>query len=305
MTTQSKAATTVPEPLVREQLATMLAHEMFANAPVLSRFLRFIVEQTLQGHRVTELIILREVFDKSLDVDPAGDQVARGAARRLRDRLREYYSQPLDHKVVITVDKGGYVPTWHLASAPSSADAQRVRLRSEPMMLSREQAKVMIFEHDFYCREWHEIGKGIKHQYRVHACEGALVVIDDATGLMWPRGGSWDEGLHDLTLKGAEQYVAQLNTERWGGFDDWRLPTLPEAMSLMLPKDKVPAGEKVLHLDLVFERSGAKRVWTSDFDSRVSTQTSSFFRWLVFYTEGFCVSSEMDSAGVKAVRANI
>jgi serine/threonine-protein kinase len=88
-------------------------------------------------------------------------------------------------------------------------------------------------------------------------CEDLLVVVDDATGLMWQRGGPSDGR---LTFEEAEEYIAQLNAERWGGFDDWRLPTLEEAMSLMLPKDQLPADG--LYLDPVFERDSPSRIWT-------------------------------------------
>jgi hypothetical protein len=317
------ASTTVPEHLVREQLQTMLAHESFAGAEVLSKLLRFIVEETLLGRSdsLKEHVILCEVFGRSIDVSPAEDAVVRGAARRLRTRLHEYYSQPLDHKVVISVEKGGYVATFKLVaesalvsaheekSFPSPADAPLVRLRSDSRMLSRDEAKVMLFQHDFYSRGWHATGKGIDHRYRIQPCEGQamLVVVDDATGLMWQRNGSWDEGFDSLTFPDAKEYVARLNSERRCGFDDWRLPTLEEAMSLMLPKDKLPTGEtRATHLDLAFERYVAEFIWTADFASSIS-------RWLVSYQHGFCAESAQENppaqrihrAAVKAVRSTM
>jgi hypothetical protein len=186
------------------------------------------------------------------------------------------------------------------------------------MMLSRDEVKVMLFKHDFYSRGWHTTGKGIDHRYRIQPCEGQamLVVVDDATGLMWPRNDSCDEGFDSITFPEAKEYVARLNTERRCGFDDWRLPTLEEAMSLMLPKDKLPAGEtRVTHLDLAFERSAAEFIWTADFASSISSGwfDPDISRWLVSYRYGNCAESAQQNppaqrvyrAGVKAVRSNL
>ncbi|HEU6437869.1 MAG TPA: DUF1566 domain-containing protein [Nitratidesulfovibrio sp.] len=59
----------------------------------------------------------------------------------------------------------------------------------------------------------------------------ALVAYQPATGLLWQRGGSeWG-----LTLDEARDHVAELNAARFAGFDDWRLPTVDEACTLLVP----------------------------------------------------------------------
>ncbi len=59
----------------------------------------------------------------------------------------------------------------------------------------------------------------------------ALVAYQPATGLLWQRGGSeWG-----LTLDEARDHVAELNAARFAGFDDWRLPTVDEACTLLAP----------------------------------------------------------------------
>jgi len=56
-------------------------------------------------------------------------------------------------------------------------------------------------------------------------------VVDLATGLMWQRAGC------DITnIRNVRKYVEKLNREGFAGHHDWRLPTLPEAMSLMRPE---------------------------------------------------------------------
>jgi Protein of unknown function (DUF1566)/TIR domain len=111
----------------------------------------------------------------------------------------------------------------------TSEKKPQIRLRSEKSTLSVDQAKVMISAHNFYRTSWNDSGTGIEHEYEAQALDGAHVVADHATGLMWQKGGS-DDG---VGLPEAERYVGDLNAKTWAGFSDWRLPTLEEAKSLM------------------------------------------------------------------------
>jgi hypothetical protein len=54
------------------------------------------------------------------------------------------------------------------------------------------------------------------------------IILDRKTGLMW----HYSYEMADSIGKAAE-YVKRLNQTRFGGFDDWRLPTLPEISSLV------------------------------------------------------------------------
>ncbi len=57
-----------------------------------------------------------------------------------------------------------------------------------------------------------------------------LTVTDELTGLVWQRGGLELASLRTINLA-----VEQLCRQGFAGWHDWRLPTLHEAMSLMLP----------------------------------------------------------------------
>lgn len=73
----------------------------------------------------------------------------------------------------------------------------------------------------------------------------ALTVTDLATGIMWQRGGC------DLTtIRNVQQYVAELNRQNFAGFNDWRLPTMEEAFSLLEPQEN----EKGVHLHPCFSK---------------------------------------------------
>lgn len=55
------------------------------------------------------------------------------------------------------------------------------------------------------------------------------IVRDNATGLIWPVEFSAKR----LTFAEAERYVAELNAKKHCGFDDWRLPTRVELLTLV------------------------------------------------------------------------
>jgi len=56
-----------------------------------------------------------------------------------------------------------------------------------------------------------------------------LTVTDCRTGLMWQRGGQ-----DIMSFRSMSRELARVNREGFAGFNDWRLPSLAEAMSLMV-----------------------------------------------------------------------
>jgi Protein of unknown function (DUF1566) len=198
---------------------------------------------------------------------------------------------------------------FHKAMMPSerrmsgmSEKKPQIRLRSEKSTLSVDQAKVMISAHNFYRTGWNDSGTGIEHEYEAQALDGAHVVADHATGLMWQKGGS-DDG---VGLPEAERYVGDLNAKTWAGFSDWRLPTLEEAMSLMTTDkdgmpDEVMVGDErvkgVMHLNPAFGKSDAPFIWTSD-------SYSPGRGWVVYFWDAKCAPEDIDfNAYVRAVRS--
>src|SRR5215471_13094340 len=106
--------------LFRRQLERVLASPGFARNERLSRFLRFIVGQHLEGNdsALKESVIALEVFGRP-DHDPQQDSIVRNEAGRLRARLGEYYRGPgKDDPVIIELPKGGYVPVTRSACPP-------------------------------------------------------------------------------------------------------------------------------------------------------------------------------------------
>jgi adenylate cyclase len=112
-----------PVEAIQAELDKILASQAFANAERLSRFLRFTVEQTLQGRgdQVKEYLLGLEVFDRNQSYDPRIDPIVRVEAGRLRSKLSEYYeSEGRNDPVVIQYRKGSYVPAFQKRESPAT-----------------------------------------------------------------------------------------------------------------------------------------------------------------------------------------
>src|SRR5215471_15566409 len=109
---------------IRAALEKILASPGFANADRISRFLRYTVEETLNGQtdKLKESLLGIDVFGRKPSYDPRVDAVVRTEAVKLRARLREYYeSEGREDEVVIDLPKGGYVPAFRHREKPVPA----------------------------------------------------------------------------------------------------------------------------------------------------------------------------------------
>src|ERR1700733_2040081 len=105
---------------IREQLACVLDSPIFAQSERLARFLRFTVETTLAGGAATlkEYLIGTEVYDRRPPYHPSVDSIVRSEARRLRNKLRQYYESAGQHDpVFIYYRTGSYVPVFRFHRA--------------------------------------------------------------------------------------------------------------------------------------------------------------------------------------------
>src|SRR5688572_16307268 len=102
------AAPPTDDSAVREQLQAILATRMFSRTERLRGMLRFIVEQTLdgRGQSLKEQVLACELYGKGTDFDNTVDASVRVDARRLRDKLREYYAEHPDAPIVISLPRG-------------------------------------------------------------------------------------------------------------------------------------------------------------------------------------------------------
>ena len=110
---QGTSSDPAPE-LIRAQLDRILHSDLFTRSERLSAFLSFVVQETLEGRGDTlkEQVIAIELYGKDTDFSAAADPIVRVDARRLRDRLREYYASASRDPVLISVPKGSYTPIF-------------------------------------------------------------------------------------------------------------------------------------------------------------------------------------------------
>ena len=113
-----------PEALVREQVDRILGDRLFQRSDRLSRFLRYVVEQSLSGRAagLKEQVMAAELYARGDGFDPATDPIVRVDARRLRDKLREYYAELPNEPVLITLPKGSYAPKYEWNTSVASPD---------------------------------------------------------------------------------------------------------------------------------------------------------------------------------------
>ncbi|HHT9137109.1 MAG TPA: Lcl C-terminal domain-containing protein [Candidatus Wunengus sp. YC60] len=159
-------------------------------------------------------------------------------------------------------------------------------LRATPEeALSPEVVQTTLREKGLFDSRRNAAGHGVSHKYEMQ--KNGKVVYDHVSCLMWQQAGSQ----HDMNYRDAKNYISALNKDRFAGYNDWRLPTLEEAISLMEPAKK----DGDLHIDPVFDPC-QKRVWTSDF-------RKDGMAWVVWFDSGFCDYTYTDNNIRHYVRA--
>ena len=111
----------VDDAAVEETLRRILASAGFANSPRMSRFLSFVVDETVAGRGgdLKEYVVGLRVFDKPESFNPAVDPTVRVEASKLRAKLARYYELEGQHEpVVVEIPKGHYAARF--SSRPRS-----------------------------------------------------------------------------------------------------------------------------------------------------------------------------------------
>lgn len=100
---------------IRVQVAQILSSPDFDVPDRAGKLLTYVVEETISGRadRLKAYSVATEVFGRSSSFDPQADPVVRIEASRVRRALERYYlTAGKDDPVVITIPKGGYVPSF-------------------------------------------------------------------------------------------------------------------------------------------------------------------------------------------------
>jgi TolB-like protein len=119
----------------RRQLNRVLASDGFSRNERLARFLRFVVEQHLEGKdaEIKESVIAVEVFGRGSDHDPKQNSIVRNEAARLRARLNEYYvGEGKNDGLIIELPKGGYAPVFRQPAVEPATSSLGPGIKSPP-----------------------------------------------------------------------------------------------------------------------------------------------------------------------------
>jgi hypothetical protein len=111
------------------QLERILSNSLFKNSRRYPNLLRYVVEQTLNGHtgELKERTLGVEVFGREADYDTNLDPVVRTTAGEIRKRLAQYYQDPQhEHELRIELPLGSYAGRFQAVVADRPAVAPPV-----------------------------------------------------------------------------------------------------------------------------------------------------------------------------------
>ena len=90
-------------------------------------------------------------------------------------------------------------------------------------------------------------------------------VTDQGTGLVWQKGDSFHDQKKGMNWYDALEYVTLKNSQKFAGYDDWRLPTLKELNNLWQSSGKVKSkDDETLGLSPEFQKGGSYYIWTGE-----------------------------------------
>ena len=107
--------TTISSEKLKVQLERILTSSEFMSGKRLGQFLRYVVEQALNGQSgsIKQYTVAVDAFGYGADFDPQSNPIVRIEAQRLRRALDQYYySQGIEDPIRIDIPKGSYVPTF-------------------------------------------------------------------------------------------------------------------------------------------------------------------------------------------------
>ena len=134
----------------------------------------------------------------------------------------------------------------------------------------------------------------IDRDFHLKTINDDKVIVDSATGLMWHQSGS-DKY---FSWKRAKKWIDKLNKEGYAGFQDWKLPTVEEAASLLESEKK--SGN--LHIDPAFDKKQWS-IWSCD--SHISDDSLILNgAWRVSFSDGTVSwgSNSLDLFYIRPVR---
>ena len=135
----SRTEPAIPDALVRQELDRVLSSHDFQASKLCQSFLRYVVENTLNGHTdsLKERTIGIEVFGKPTSYDPSEDAGVRVKAGEVRKRLRSYYlGSPADAQLLIDLPAGTYIPEFRRLKREEQPAPAKSWVRSRLLLIT-------------------------------------------------------------------------------------------------------------------------------------------------------------------------
>jgi hypothetical protein len=194
-------------------------------------------------------------------------------------------------------EEGGNVTPPQEAKTSSSKSNKKIKYQPDELLTLRSKyvkftdsqidslPKISIREKNnsiFFCHS------NISHCFELKPIADGEVVIDHATELMWHQSGSKEY----FNLKKAIKWIKMANKKKYASFNDWRLPTLEEASSLLEHEMK-----NGYFIDPVFDKR-QWGTWTGDKNGRSNA-------WIVTFVNGTVSQTPVgaDATFVRPVRS--
>jgi adenylate cyclase len=187
---------------IREQLDRILASSEFPGKARAGRFLRFIVEEKLNGRaeQLKGFTIALAVFDRNQSFDSQADPVVRIEAGRLRRAVERYYlTAGKADPVLIQIPKGGYVPKFllnpgHVATPSVSAVRSSTALQGPMRLPAFQKPAVAVLPFDIIGNE--ELGNyyatGLTEEIIIELTRFQDLVVIEGQTTAWYRGSNLD-----------------------------------------------------------------------------------------------------------------
>ena len=133
--TATAALTDEERKAIHEQLERLLSNSHFKQSRRFPSFLRFVIDQTLQGQ--TDLLKERtlgiEIFGREADYDTASDPIVRVTATEIRKRIAQYYQEPgHETELRVSLPAGSYIPQFHWPQAAKETSHTEIVVASPP-----------------------------------------------------------------------------------------------------------------------------------------------------------------------------
>jgi hypothetical protein len=207
--------------LIREELNRVLSSHEFRSSKRSQDFLRYVVENTLQGHAdmLKERTIGIEVFGRSTSYEPSDDATVRVKAGEVRKRLGLYYSeQGRNNAIRIELPSGTYVPEFRVVAQTVAAPPAAGIPAGDSVASATVPSRAGVWT-------------------RARAMIAALLVVA-ATGLVWALARAPKTPVDEFwapVLKGASPVLVCA-----AYVPVWNLDRDPDAPGSPRPEDYVP-----------------------------------------------------------------